>query len=168
MNGCEWTFSTPGYECIETSDSFDDVCPISDIQWIGDVGNVARGESSNSSPLYILRQFNNRFLVPFATHSDGSDVATLNTDAIVNKNGAFVKSQFKPGKFADPTTLSNGIVLFLVYPFKLSSKRTNIEPAHAEIELRLYAGDDSKQLAIVEGKNGISAVHRFLNNQFRQ
>ena len=93
-------------------------------------------------------------LVPFATHSDGSDVATLNTEAIVNKNGAFVKSQFKPGKFADPTTLSNGIVLFLVYPFKLSSKRTNIEPAHAEIELRLYAGDDSKQLAIVEGKIG--------------
>ena len=78
---------------------------------------------------------------------------TLNTEAIVNKNGAFVKSQFKPGKFADPTTLANGIVLFLVYPFKLSEKRTIIEPLDADIELRLYAGDDSKQLAIVEGKS---------------
>ena len=53
VNGCEWTFSTPGYECIEATDSFDDVCPISDIQWIGDVGNVARGKSSNSTTLYI-------------------------------------------------------------------------------------------------------------------
>ena len=77
----------------------------------------------------------------------------MNTEAIVNKNGAFVKSQFKPGKFADPTSLANGIVLFLVYPFKLSDKRTIIEPLDADIELRLYAGDDSKQLAIVEGKS---------------
>ena len=82
-----------------------------------------------------------------------------------------MKSQFKPGKFADPTTLANGIVLFLVYPFKLSSKRTNIEPAHADIELRLYAGDDSKQLAIVEGKpidGPTLPVHRSLKNPFRQ
>ena len=92
-------------------------------------------------------------LVPFTTHTDGSVVTTLNTDAIVNKNGAFVKSAFKPGKFNDPSSLSGGMVLFLVYPFKLSSKRTNKEPSSGlGIELRLYAGDDSKQLAILEGK----------------
>ena len=90
--------------------------------------------------------------MPFGTHSDGTQVATLNNEAIVNKNGAFVKSSFKPGKFNDPSKLANGIILFLVYPFRLSSKRTSKEPSNGSgIELRLYAGDDSKQLAFTEG-----------------
>ena len=76
----------------------------------------------------------------------------MNNGATVNKNGAFVKSSFKPGKFDDPSKLANGIILFLVYPFRLSSKRTTMEPSNGSgIELRLYVGDDSKQLSFVEG-----------------
>ena len=41
-NGCEWTFSNPGFRCIPGTDSFDDLCPIGDIQWIGNVGSTAR------------------------------------------------------------------------------------------------------------------------------
>ena len=60
-NGCEWTFSNPGFQCIPDTDSFDDLCPISDIQWTGNVGSTARGNllqlpARISGLMDILRQ----------------------------------------------------------------------------------------------------------------
>ena len=67
------------------------------------------------------------------------------TTAILGKYGAFVKSNFKPAKFDTPADFASGTIFFLVYPFKLSEKQVS------DIEVRFWSGDNSNQLAIVEG-----------------
>ena len=64
------------------------------------------------------------FKVIISTHSDGAQVSRLNNDEIVNKNDALVKTSSKPGKFHGHSKLAKGLNLFLVYPFKIRSKRT--------------------------------------------
>ena len=64
------------------------------------------------------------FKVIISTHSDGAQVSRLNNDEIVNKNDALVKTSSKPGKLHGHSKLANDLILFLVYPFKIRSKRT--------------------------------------------
>ena len=76
------------------------------------------------------------------------------TTAILGKYGAFVKSNFKPIKFDTPSDFASGVVFFLVYPFKLSERQVS-----ADIEVRLWSGDESKQLAIIEGKSICDSIN---------
>ena len=80
-------------------------------------------------------------LEPLYDNANGAAAATT----VLGKFGAFVKSAFKPGKFDTPADFASGAIFFLVYPFKLSEKQVS------DIEVRFWSGDDSKQLAFVEG-----------------
>lgn len=98
---------------------------------------AAVSEVSKTNPNTVTKST----LEPLYDNANGAAATTT----VLGKFGAFVKSAFKSAKFDTPADFASGAIFFLVYPFKLSEKQV------ADIEVRFWSGDDSKQLALVEG-----------------
>ena len=79
-------------------------------RYVSEIENIAR-------VIYTVSNFR----VLGSTRSDGAQVSRLNN---LNKNEALVKTSSKPGKLHGHSKLANDLILFLVYPFKIRSKRT--------------------------------------------
>jgi len=149
-DGCTWQFSQPGFKCYN---DLNKACPIDAIKWIG---------SGEVNKKVVNGKFGNDVETP-GKRPEASNWDTLNGPAassvIMGKYGAFVKSSFKPGKFDTPADFSSGIVFFLVYPMKLSEKQITGQ----NIEVLLWSGDDSKQLAIVEDADSTLIMLQVVN-----